>query len=49
MDLWRDLFGYLRTHRRYWLLPLVIAVLAVGALITLSITSPLSPFIYPLF
>ncbi len=49
MDLLRELFGYLRAYRRYWLIPLVLAVILVGALVTLSMVSPLSPFIYPLF
>jgi hypothetical protein len=49
MDLLRDLFGYLRAYRRYWLIPLLVAVLLVGALIAFSVMSPLSPFIYPMF
>ncbi|HEV8246581.1 MAG TPA: DUF5989 family protein [Polyangiaceae bacterium] len=49
MDLLRDLFGYLLAHRRYWLIPLIIAILAVGALVAISVASPLSPFIYPMF
>ena len=42
-------FAYLLAHKRYWLAPIVVAVLIVGGLVALSVASPLSPFIYPMF
>lgn len=44
-----DLFGYMRTHKKLWLLPLVLVVVAVGALLTLAQGSALAPFIYSIF
>jgi hypothetical protein len=46
--LMRNVWGLLRRHRKWWLAPIVIVLLAVGALLILSAT-PLGPFLYPLF
>jgi hypothetical protein len=45
----RDFVGFLRTHRKYWLVPIVLVMLLVGLLVAVSVVSPLGPFIYPLF
>ncbi len=49
MDFLRQFAGYLLAHRRWWLVPIVLSVVIVGLLVALSVASPLSPFIYPLF
>jgi hypothetical protein len=44
------LFGFMmQGSRKYWLLPLVIALLVVVVAIAFGGTSVLAPFIYPLF
>jgi hypothetical protein len=43
-----NVWGLLRRHRKWWLTPIVLVLLAVGALLILSAT-PLGPFLYPLF
>lgn len=45
----REFAQYLWSHRKWWLVPVVLALLVVGMLVALSQASPLSPFIYPLF
>jgi hypothetical protein len=35
--------------RKFWLVPILGALLLVGGLVIVSETSPLSPFIYPFF
>lgn len=45
----RDLWGYLRTHKKLWLLPFVMVVLLVGALLSLAQGSALAPLIYSIF
>jgi hypothetical protein len=45
----RELWGYIRVRRKYWLLPLMIAMALLGALIVLSQGSVIAPFIYTLF
>ena len=45
---WRDLLGYLREHKKLWLLPLVLVLLLVGVVVSLG-GSPLGPLVYTLF
>ncbi len=44
----RGLLSYLKTSKRYWLIPLLIAALFVALLVGLG-SSVFAPFIYPLF
>ncbi|HOI43758.1 MAG TPA: DUF5989 family protein [Elusimicrobiales bacterium] len=44
-----DLWKYLKARGKWWLLPVVLALLIVGALILLSGGSAVSPFIYTVF
>ena len=46
----RELLDLLRHNKKWWLLPILIALLIVGALIALSIIAPNAvPFLYPLW
>nr|WP_223064716.1 DUF5989 family protein [Arthrospira platensis] len=45
----KDLWGFLRERKKYWLLPLIITMVLLGALIVLSQGSAIAPFIYTLF
>jgi hypothetical protein len=45
----RELWSYMRVRRKYWLLPIMIAMALLGALIVLSQGSVIAPFIYTLF
>jgi uncharacterized protein DUF5989 len=47
-DLMIELWAFLRVRKRYWLLPVVAALLLVGGLIAASGTA-LAPFIYTIF
>jgi len=49
MSFVRELWRYMRVRRKYWLLPIMIAMAALGALIVLSQGSAIAPFIYTLF
>ena len=49
LDLLKDLWDFMRERKKYWLLPLVITLLLLGALIVLSQGSVIAPFIYTLF
>jgi hypothetical protein len=44
----RELWGFLRDNKKWWLLPILIMLLLFGLLIVLSGTG-LAPFIYTLF
>ena len=45
IELWR----FMRARRKYWLMPVIVAVLIFGGLIVLAQGSALAPFIYTLF
>ncbi len=42
-------FEFLRHNKKWWLLPIVLLLVLLGALIVLTQTSALAPFIYTLF
>ena len=44
-----ELWAYMRARKKFWLLPLVLVLLLVGALLVLSQGSAIAPFIYTLF
>jgi hypothetical protein len=43
-----ELWGFLRENKKWWLLPILVCLLLMGALILLSGTA-VAPFIYTLF
>ena len=49
MSIIRELWQFLRARRKYWLVPLVIALLVIGGLLVFAQGSVLAPFIYTLF
>ncbi len=49
LDFLKDLWGYLKTRKKYWLVPLILTLLALGALVLLAETSAVAPFLYPFF
>lgn len=49
LKLLSELWAYMRVHKRWWLLPIMVVMLALGALIVLAEGSALAPFIYAIF
>ena len=49
LDLLKDLWGFMRVRKKYWLAPIILVMLLLGALIVLSQGSAVAPFIYTLF
>jgi len=49
MDFLKDLWGFMRTRKKFWLLPVVVFLVLFGVLIVLTSGSALAPFIYTLF
>ena len=49
LELLIDLWGFMREHKKFWLAPIVIILLLLGALIVLTEGSALAPFIYTIF
>lgn len=49
MSLVRELWAFMRARKKMWLLPLIVVLLAVGALLVFAQGSALAPFIYTIF
>ena len=49
MNFARELWAFLRTRKKFWLLPIVVMTLVFGALLLLAQSSAIAPFIYTLF
>jgi len=45
----KELWEFLRVRKKWWLLPIIIALALAGILIVFGQSSALSPFIYALF
>ena len=44
-----ELWTFLRVRKKWWLLPIMLVMLLVGALLIFAQTSVLAPFIYTIF
>ncbi len=49
MSIIRELCEFIKVRKKYWLLPIIIALFIFGGLIVLTQGSALSPFIYAIF
>lgn len=49
MDLLRDLWGFMRVRKKFWLAPIILVMVLLGALIVMTQGSAIAPFIYTLF
>lgn len=49
IDLLKDLWSFMRERKKFWLAPIILVLLLLGALIVLSQGSAVAPFIYTLF
>ena len=48
--LWRELFDLLRENKKWWLVPIIVALVVLGVLVAIAVVSPgAAPFIYTLF
>ena len=49
LSIFRELWGFLRARKKWWLAPILVFLILLGALIVLAEGSALAPFIYTLF
>jgi hypothetical protein len=49
MEFLRELWGFMKTRKKFWLLPLITILLILGLLIVFAGGSALAPFIYSIF
>ena len=48
-ELIKDIAGLLRERKKYWLAPIIIVMVLLGALILFTQGSAIAPFIYTIF
>ncbi|MBK1629186.1 hypothetical protein CKO31_00260 [Thiohalocapsa halophila] len=49
LELLKDLWGFMRERKKFWLAPIILVLLLLGALMVLAQGSAVAPFIYTLF
>ena len=49
LELLKDLWGFMRERKKFWLGPIMIILILLGALIVLTEGSAIAPFLYTLF
>jgi hypothetical protein len=49
MNLVRELWMFMRVRKKFWLLPILVTLFAVGTLLVIAQGSALAPFIYTIF
>jgi hypothetical protein len=49
MSFLKELWGYMRARKKYWLFPVLLSMVILGGLIVLAQGSAVAPFIYTLF
>ena len=49
LSLIKELFRFMRAYRKFWMAPLILGLLALGALLIAAQSSAITPFIYAIF
>jgi hypothetical protein len=49
LSLLREVWMFSRQNKKYWLLPIIIVLMFMGALLIFAKSSALAPFIYSIF
>ena len=49
IDLLQDLWAFMRERKKFWLAPIILIMVLLGALLVLAQGSAIAPFIYTLF
>lgn len=49
IEFFQDLWEFMKVRKKFWLAPIIIVLLLLGALLVFSQGSAIAPFIYTLF
>lgn len=49
MDFIKDIWGFIKERKKYWLGPVIVVLLLIGVLLVVGGGSSAAPFIYSLF
>ena len=47
--LMKELWAFMRVRKKFWLLPIIVVMVLIGALMIFSQGSVLAPFVYTIF
>jgi len=49
MEFLKEFWGFIKTRKKFWLLPVIIILLLLGLILVFSSGSAIAPFIYTIF
>jgi len=49
MTLIKEFWLFIKQEKKWWLIPLVVILILMGTFLAFSASSPLAPWLYPLF
>ncbi|MHC4661430.1 MAG: DUF5989 family protein [Planctomycetota bacterium] len=49
IGIFKEFWIFLKQEKKWWLIPLVAVLVILGVFLAFSSTSPLAPWLYPLF
>jgi hypothetical protein len=49
LDLAKDIWDFLKVRKKFWLAPLIVTLVLMGALLVLTHGTVVAPFIYSIF
>lgn len=49
IELFKDLFAFMKERKKFWMAPVILVMVILGALLVLAQGSAIAPFIYTLF
>ncbi len=49
LAIFKELWAFMRVRKKWWLLPIILVLVLIGALLVLAQGSALAPFIYTIF
>lgn len=49
IELFKELWAFLKYRKKFWLLPIILLMFMIGGLLVLAKGSAMAPFIYTLF
>jgi hypothetical protein len=49
VSLLKELWAFMKVRKKFWLLPIIVVMLTLGALLVFAQGSALAPFIYTIF
>lgn len=49
MSLFQEVLYFMKTHKKWWLLPIILVIALLGSVLVFAQGSVLAPFIYTIF